>query len=286
METLSEFAERVLCSCNLAEKLAAPQGDLPDTDRPPATRVDEPGRPPELAFSEPRRAPAMPKFAGFASRERRGLAHHVMANHELQAVEIMAATLLQYPDAPADFRSGMGEIIQDEQRHTRMHMARAEKLGVPFGSRPVNAYIWAKSREFENVLDYLAGLPLVFEGANLDHSLEFAEAFKSVGDMRSAHVMEQIHHDEIGHVAFGIKWLRHFKPAGASDWETFVRHLHYPLRAEKARGDVFQEQARREAGLDEDFIERMKQVIPFPSRQRNETGPSAQSHNNAEVNRG
>lgn len=266
METLSQFAERVLCHADLDEKLRTPRGDLPDDARPEARSVASPARSERFQFSEPRKAPAMPKFAGFTSVERRGLAHHIMANHELQALEIMASTLLRYPDAPDEFRSGMGRIMQDEQRHTRMHMARAEKLGVPFGSRPINAYIWAKAREFDNVLDYLAGLPLVFEGANLDHSLEFAAAFEAVGDSKSAHVMKQIHEDEIEHVAFGIRWLRHFKPDDASDWETFVKHLHYPLRAEKARGDMFQEQARRVAGFDDEFIANMKDVTPFPSK--------------------
>lgn len=266
MESISDFAKRVLCSTDLGEKLRSPTGDLCDLDRPAAFEVDEPGRPEELKFSEPKQAPVMPKFAGFGSPERRGLAHHIMANHELQAVEIMAATILKYPDAPDDFRAGMAHIMLDEQRHTRMHMARAEKLGVPFGSRAVNAYIWSKSRQFSSILDYLAGLPLVFEGANLDHSLEFAEAFEAVGDVKSANVMRQIHFDEIAHVAFGIRWLRHFKPEGVSDWQAFVEHLTYPLRAEKARGDVFQEDARRAAGLDEEFIERMRAVEPYPPK--------------------
>lgn len=268
METLPDFARRVLFETCLDEKLRPAKLPLADDDAP-GESIDapvEPGRPPELEFGSPRSAPAMPKFAGFNSPERRGLAHHIMANHELQALEIMAATLLRYPAAPCEFRQGMARIMLDEQRHTRMHMARAEKLGVPFGSVPVNAYIWAKARDFEDVLDYLAGLPLVFEGANLDHSLEFAEAFSVAGDERSAHVMRQIHEDEIEHVAFGIKWLRHFKPADQSDWDAFVTHLKYPLRAEKARGDHFQEQARREAGLDDEFIRNLLELRPFPTR--------------------
>lgn len=285
MESLSHFAHRVLLKPSLAEKLRPPVGDLTDAGRPAATIVEEPARPRELQFSEPRSAPTMPKFAGFHEPERRGLAHHIMANHELQALEIMAATLLRYPDAPAEFRIGLGRIMQDEQRHTRMHIGRAEKLGIPFGSRLLNGYIWRKSCEFSDLLDYLAGLPLVFEGANLDHSLEFADAFESVGDHRSANVMRQIHDDEIDHVAFGIKWLRVFKPSGATDWETFVKHLHYPLRAEKARGDVFQEEARRSAGLGEDFIENMKNVEPFPPRPKS-TNMNSQSQRHEEKRRG
>ena len=94
-----------------------------------------------------------------------------MANHELQALEVMARVALQFPDAPTEFRLGLAKIMQDEQRHTRMHIERAVMLGLRFGDLPVNSYIWQKSSEFECVLDYLATLPLLFEGANLDHTL-------------------------------------------------------------------------------------------------------------------
>lgn len=110
---------------------------------------------------------------------------------------------------------------------------------------------------FTSVLDYVAGLPLVFEGANLDHSLELAEAFEAAGDPRSAAVMRTIHRDEIEHVRFGVEWLRKLKPEGMSDWEAFEQHLHWPLRPIKARGDTFQKEARLAAGLDEQFIQHL-----------------------------
>jgi uncharacterized ferritin-like protein (DUF455 family) len=98
----------------------------------------------------------------------------------------------------------------------------------------------------------------VFEGRNLDHSLELADQFAAAGDDRSAAVMRTIHRDEIEHVAFGLKWLQHFKPAGMTDWEAFESSLHWPLRPEKARGRVFQRQARTAAGMSPDFITRLE----------------------------
>jgi uncharacterized ferritin-like protein (DUF455 family) len=187
------------------------------------------------------------------------VAHHILANHELQALEVMAWTLLAFPQAPTGFRLGMAGIMADEQRHTRMHMERAARLGVRFGSLPVNCYIWKKAMSFTCVLDYLAGLPLVFEGANLDHTLELAEQFSQAGDERSAALMRVIHRDEIEHVRFGIDWLRRLKPDGLSDWDAFDRHLHWPLRPAKAKGEVFQRQARLQAGLTEEFVNRLEQ---------------------------
>ena len=254
---IHEFAERVLLSPSLERKLEAIEGSV--TDRVPgrAMRHPEPIRPANLQFAPRRTAPEMPSPGAFGDPTRRAVAHHIMANHELQALEVMAWTLLAFPDAHSEFRSGMVDVMADEQRHTRMHVERARMLGLEFGDLPVNCYIWKKAMSFTNVLDYVAGLPLVFEGRNLDHTLEFAEAFAAAGDERSASLMRVIHRDEIAHVAFGMEWLRRLKPADQSEWDAFAEHLHWPLRPVKARGEVFQREARRAAGFTAEFIERL-----------------------------
>lgn len=207
----------------------------------------------------------MPRPGGLADPAKRAIAHHILANHELQALEVMAWVLLAFPDAPTDFRLGMAAVMRDEQKHTRMHVERARLLGLEFGDLPVNSYIWKKSIEFASVLDYLAGLPLVFEGRNLDHTLEFATAFERAGDEKSAALMRVIHRDEIGHVAFGFEWLRRLKPAGQSDWDAFVSHLQWPLRPSKARGEVFQREARVAAGMPDEFIDRLREYVDDPT---------------------
>lgn len=259
---LRAFAERVLLTPDLEVKLAAPDGVLTDAAPGPAVRHAAPARPANLQFAAPRKAPAMPRGDALRDPHRRAIAHHVMANHELQALEVMAWTLCAFPDAPPEFRRGMAWIMQEEQHHTRMHVERARRLGLDFGDLPVNCYIWKKALEFQSPLDYLAGLPLLFEARNLDHTLEFAAEFEAAGDPRSAALMRAIHDDEIRHVAFGIQWLRCLKPSEQSDWDAFAAHLHWPLRPAKARGDVFQSEARRAAGLSDEFITRIAAADP------------------------
>ncbi|MBW3543595.1 MAG: ferritin-like domain-containing protein [Planctomycetes bacterium] len=258
---IRRFAERVLLSRSLEEKLQRPEGPLTDEAPGEPLHVSVPGRPAELEFAPRRTAPRMPSAEALADPRKRGVAHHIMANHELQAAEVMAWVLCQFPDAPAEFRSGLVRILADEQRHTRMHAERAAALGVPFGSLPVNCYIWKKALAFGSVLDYVAGLPLVFEGRNLDHTLQFEEWFARVGDERGAAVFRGIHRDEIEHVRFGIEWLRRLKPPGMSDWEAWQTHLHWPLRAEKARGDTLHRDSRRAAGMSEDFLDRLDAAV-------------------------
>ncbi len=252
------FAEQILFSELIDQKLEPVVGDFTDLHPGESQRIIEPARTPELKFAERKKAPAMPKPGAFAEPAKRALAHHILANHELQALEVMAYVALLFPDAPTEFRIGLARIMQDEQRHTRMHIERAAHLGLEFGAYPVNCYIWKKAQLIESVLDYLATLPLVFEGRNLDHSLEFATYFANAGDERSAALMRVVHRDEIQHVAFGIEWLRKLQPPGADEWTTFCEHLKWPLRPGKARGDVFQFEARQQAGLSDEFIEKIR----------------------------
>ncbi len=257
---IREFAERVLLSDSLEEKLKPAPPLLTDDSPGEPLRIKEPTRPASLQFAAPRTAPAMPKPAALFEQEKRALAHHIMANHELQALEVMAYILCAFPDAPAEFRQGMCAIMGDEQRHTRMHKERASILGLEFGSLPVNCYIWKKALSYESLLDYLAGLPLTFEGRNLDHTGEFEQYFLDAGDQRSAALMKVVYRDEIQHVAFGLHWLRQLKPDHLSDWEAYEQHLHWPIRAALSVGDTFNREARRETGMTDEFIDRLYQA--------------------------
>ncbi|MCA9009307.1 MAG: DUF455 family protein [Planctomycetaceae bacterium] len=255
---LRAFAEKVLFEPKLSDKITRIDESLTDQVPGDALRVTLPVRPPNLQFAARKTAPAMPKAESLKDLKKRAIAHHVMANHELQALEVMAMVLLAFPEAPADFRMGLAHVMFDEQRHTRMHVQRCSELGICFGDYPVNGWIWQKAQDFSNTLEYVAGLPLVFEGANLDHTVEFEQYFSAAGDRRSAAIMRAIHKDEIRHVEFGLQWLRNLKPAGISDWDAWTGALHWPIRPSKARGDIFQREARLQAGLTPEFIDQLE----------------------------
>lgn len=254
---LRDFAEQVLLSDSLAIKTLRPATPLTDTVPGVAERVAMPARPANLPFAKRRTAPPMPKGQAFADPAKRAIAHHIMANHELQALEVMAMILLAFPDAPTDFRIGLAEIMFDEQRHTKMHVQRAGELGLIFGDLPVNGYIWTKATEYKSVLAYIAGLPLVFEGANLDHTVEFEGYFRQHNDKRSAAIMRAIHKEEIRHVQFGMRWLRELKDPALTDFEAWEQALTWPIRPSTARGDTLQKAARLAAGMTADFVENL-----------------------------
>ena len=140
---LRDFAEQVLFATTLEEKLQRPPviTDLHPGSAMLAPKV--PGRPEGLKFKEQESGKAdFPGLHQLESERSRGLLLHFFANHELLATELMALVLLRFPDAPAAFRRGVLQTLQDEQEHTRLYLARMKACGIEFGERPVSGYFW------------------------------------------------------------------------------------------------------------------------------------------------
>jgi uncharacterized ferritin-like protein (DUF455 family) len=255
---LRELAEQVLFATTLEEKLQCPAAITDDRPGPAVETPAMPGRPKELVFKVT--GTSRGEFPGTQHLEQqheRGRLLHFFANHELLATELMALVLLKFPDAPAAFRKGVFETLKDEQEHTRWYVERMKASGIHFGELPVSGYFWRAVSGMESPLDYVAGLSLTFEQANLDFARHFSNCFAEVGDADSAKLLQQIYRDEIGHVAYGLKWLRRWKNPTESDWDAFCRHLKFPLSPSRAKGFVLNVDGRRAAGLDSDFIEHL-----------------------------
>jgi uncharacterized ferritin-like protein (DUF455 family) len=256
---LREFAEQVLFATSLEEKLRAP-GEL--TDAHPGTPLGTPaapGRPNNLIFKA-HGTGEKSEFPGLHLLEQdreRGKLLHFFGNHELLATELMALVLLKFPDAPAAFRQGILKTLQDEQEHTRLYMERMKSCGIALGDFPVSGYFWRCVAPMTHPIDYVAGLCLTFEQANLDFAGHYGKALGTVGDAGSAKLLEKIYRDEIGHVAYGLKWFRRWKNPGESDWDAFCRTLKFPLSPQRAKGFSLNVAGRKAAGLDENFISQL-----------------------------
>ena len=250
---LRAFAEQVLFATTLEEKLRAP--DVITDERPGTAIVTPaaPSRPKNLIFKP--HASGKSEFPGLHQLEsERGRLLHFFGNHELLATELMALVLLKFPEAPAAFRKGVFLTLKDEQEHTRLYMERMKACGVELGDFPVSGYFWRCIAPMEHPIDYVAGLCLTFEQANLDFARQFSRSFATVGDADTSKLLEKIYRDEIGHVAYGLKWFRRWKNPGESDWEAFCHTLKFPLSPQRAKGLLLNVEGRRAAGFDAQFI--------------------------------
>jgi uncharacterized ferritin-like protein (DUF455 family) len=252
---LREFAEQILFARTVEEKLRCPKSITDEKPGLPISAPANPGRPVELRFKQQGSGKAdFPGTHRLEDERGRGRLLHFFANHELLATELMALVLLRFPNAPAAFRRGVLQTLRDEQEHTRLYIERMRACGLEFGEMPVSGYFWRAVSKMENPMDYVAVLSLTFEQANLDFAFHFARTFSAVGDEATARLLNRIYRDEIGHVAYGLKWFRRWKNPDESDWEAFCRQLRFPLSPQRAKGLSFNVEGRRAAGLDATFV--------------------------------
>ncbi len=257
METRA-FAEQILFGESLEQKLCVPPR-LTDTDRgPPLITQVVPGRPAGLKLrGEPRTKPHFPSIAQLDRDSERGKALHFFANHELLALELMALTLLRFPDAPTPFRRKLVATMRDEQKHMRLYLERMQELGTAFGETALNGFFWDLLSQAESPEHFAAGMSLTLEQANIDFSIQYRDAFLKMGDTKSAAIMDEVLRDEVAHVRHGVQFLKSKLIEPDSLWQLYCDHLTYPMTPARAKGPIFNEHYREKAGLDRDFIDRL-----------------------------
>ena len=269
MKKLEEFARTILFGNRLEDKLIAPPPALASLAESPEwtdfRALDEipsfPGRPKKLSRLGKSDFPRMDQLSDPLAR---GRILHAFANHELLAMELMALVLLRFPEAPAAFRAGIVRTITEEQNHLRLYIDRMRELGMDFGEQAVNDYFWNCMKDMSSPLQFVTQMSLTFEQANLDFSLQYRDAIAQAGDERTAEILDQVYREEIGHVRHGLVWFNRWRednpssPKDETEWKAYQRLLPVPMTPRRAKGQLFSSDARREAGLSEDFIAQLE----------------------------
>lgn len=257
---LSAFAERILFGEDLDEKLLSPEAVTDLLPRRIEALPAYPGRPQELRLQGdgPRHKVAFPGLHELENARTRGHVLHFFANHELLALELMALMLLRFPEAPTSFRMGIFRTMVEEQGHLRMYREQMERAGVAFGEIPVNAFFWRVLRDVESPLAFVTGMSMTFEQANLDFAGYYARAFRRVGDILTADVLDVVYEEEIGHVKHGVTWFDRWRPKPGPRFRAYEVLLPEGLSPVRAKGTEFDAEARRLAGLDDDYIEHLR----------------------------
>ncbi|MCR9159702.1 MAG: DUF455 family protein [Nannocystaceae bacterium] len=253
---VSAFAERVLVGPTLADKLFEPT-EL--TDEAPlwnGSLPTVPGRSAALPLSHAAGGGA-PLQVPDDDRER-GALLHAFANHELLATELLALALLRFGEAPAAFRRGLVQTLREEQRHLSLYLVRMRALGVELGERPLSGFFWRAMSQLPTPSAFVAHLSLTFEQANLDFATHYARAFAAMGDRESAAVLQTVLDDEIGHVAFGVRWFERWREDDVPLFDAHKDALRPPLQVVRAKAAGFEVEPRRAAGLSPAYIERLR----------------------------
>jgi uncharacterized ferritin-like protein (DUF455 family) len=257
MMTVMEWAKTLLLSPHYSDKLlsitlTAPMGEWQAFALP-----SRPGREDKLQFSD--RQIKFPKRGSLVNPQSRGIAIHSFANHELLAIEMMAAALLVYPHHDEDsirMKRGIVAAIRDEQKHLALYVQRLKALGVQFGDYALNDFFWRQMEKLKTPSSFFALMALTFESANLDFAFEYEKIFRSVGDIETADVLKTVFEDEISHVALGAHWLGQWK--GQLDlWDYYRSVLPMPLTPARAKGANYLPETRLAAGLEPQWVEKL-----------------------------
>ncbi len=272
---LEEFAKQILLSDRLEDKLFVPES-FEDENRGHWLRAqtgsicapEQPGRPRELALGSKKKGATFPREKDLHLDSERGKVLHFFANHELMALELMALALLKLVDSEPAFRMDIARTMLDEQRHMGLYMERMHQLGVGFGSVAVSDYFWRNFRTLQTGMDYICGLSLTLEQANLDFAHHYLSLFQNVDDAQSRDVMEQVYEDEIQHVSQGVKWFNRWREPELSQWEAYNRGLHLPMTPSRGKGLGFNRDGRLRAGFEPAFIDEMEIITDHRGRPR------------------
>lgn len=259
LDALSRWAIDYVSSTDLQRKIrpvAPPRAENPAESSAPVPRetlrVSQPGRPPELDVVT--RSPKSKGRGAMVKPLERARLLHTFWHHELQAAELFCWAVLAFPETPDEFRMGLVRLWADEVRHMRLYQRRIEALGSSLGDFPVRDWFWSRVPTAQTPVEFLALMGLGLEAANLDHADRFAEWLDEAGDPLSAAVQRRVGRDEVEHVRFSRTWFERLGGRSVS-FDAWSEALADPLTPVMFVGPTVARAARKEAGLDDQFVD-------------------------------
>lgn len=257
---IEAWAERYVRTTRLADKLAPPPPPSAFRDRAAPLRIAAPGRPAELR--QARRGERTPKQEALESPHYRARTLHAFLHHELQAAELMCWALLAFSDAEVEFRRGLLGICLDEIRHMALYAAHIRALGSEVGDFGVRDWFRKRVPACSSKVEFVAVMGMGLEAANLEYAPDFAARFRLAGDEAGALIQERIAAEEVAHVGFATRWFTRW--TGGCEFSSWAQHLPAPLSPWVMHGEPIAVEARRRAGMPDDFVAQLRAYVPEP----------------------
>jgi uncharacterized ferritin-like protein (DUF455 family) len=257
---IEAWAETYILTTDLQHKLCPPAPPAEFRSEAQPLRIDKPGRPAELRPA--RRGERTPKREALEDAHYRARTLHTFLHHELQAAELMCWALLAFADAEREFRRGLLAICLDELRHLNLYADHIVQLGAAVGDFGVRDWFWKRVPACRTKLEFVAVMGMGLEAANLEYATNFASRFREAGDEEGARIQERIAAEEVAHVGFATRWFARW--TGGCDFETWAAQLPAPLSPWVMHGSPLARDARRRAGMSEDFLAALSAYVPEP----------------------
>lgn len=193
---------------------------------------------------EVRKPSQLPDKKGLGTREGQARLLHDLANIELQAMELCVRTLIEFPEAPREFRNELAEIALDESRHLKLCLDGLEELNSYWGRWPIHLGLWSATHEEDDLIDRLLIVHRYLEGSGLDAGDRLLRHLVSTENSLIRKTVRLIHEEEFGHVQFGSTWFKRLA-SGQDPDEVFCSRMkrlevRLPRRLEKMQLELRQ----------------------------------------------
>lgn len=250
LTTADGRAKTALSHAHAAAWRASRAADAPlavGTCKPPR-RPARPDRPELLPPRDvPRRRPGTPQG--------RIALLHALAHIELNAVDLHWDIIARFTEVPMPpgFYDDWVKAADEESKHFNLLCDCLEAKGSHYGALPAHAFMWQAAEDTAaDLLGRLAVVPMVLEARGLDVTPGMIAIFEGAGEADAITALKTIYAEEVGHVAYGVKWFNWLCGRDGLD----PKDEFHALVRRYFRGHLkppFNEEKRAESGLPPDF---------------------------------
>lgn len=180
---------------------------------------------------------------------------HAVAHIELNAVDLHWDLIARFTDVPMPpgFYDDWVKAADEESKHFNLLCDCLEAMGSHYGALPAHAFMWQAAEDTaEDLLGRLAVVPMVLEARGLDVTPGMIAIFEKAGAADAVAALNTIYAEEVGHVAYGVKWFNWLCGRDGLD----PKDEFHALVRRYFRGTLkppFNDEKRAESGLPPDF---------------------------------
>ena len=202
----------------------------------------QPGLPRALRLVSPLQVPRRRLGSGAGLRA----LLHAVAHIEYNAINLAWDCVIRFRGLPRAFYDDWVRIAGEEARHFGLLAARLDDLGLAYGDLPAHNGLWEMAAKTAgDITERMAMVPRVLEARGLDVTPAMIRRVRRVGDETTAHVMEIILEEEVGHVAAGSFWFRFTCRQRGLEPEATFRNLLQTHMGGSLKGPLSLEHRRR-----------------------------------------
>lgn len=190
--------EKVLATRDLARKAF---GEA----RTPMVELQGNPKPPKLV------SPKLLPRRSLASAAGRATLLHAVVHIEFNAINLALDIVARFDTTSNAFVLDWLGVAEEEAYHFALLQAHLVSLGANYGDFDAHNGLWEMAEKTQaSLLSRLALVPRTLEARGLDVSPAMREKLLQAGDERAADILSIILRDEVGHVAIGNRWFRHY----------------------------------------------------------------------------